>query len=75
VRTTLDIDQKSYRLAKAVAAQKGVSLSKVVAEAIEAQYGRPETPSAVIARSKAGFPCVTIGRTITPDDVAELEDD
>jgi len=71
----MDIDQQSYRLAKAVAAQKGQSLGKVVAEAISAYYGSSETPTNTIGRSEAGFPVLTIGRVITPEDVAELEDE
>ncbi len=55
MRTTLDIDQQSYRLAKAVAVQKGISLGKVVGEAILAQFGKVETPSTVIGRSKCGI--------------------
>jgi len=75
MRTTLDIDQLSYRLAKAVATQKGISLGKVVGEAIRAQFGTSETPSTTIGRSDAGFPTLTIGRPITLSDVAELEDE
>jgi hypothetical protein len=75
VRTTLDIDQTTYRLAKAIAAQRGISMGKVVAEAIAAQYGETNEPSDVIGRSEAGFPVLTIGRPITSEDVAELEDE
>ena len=75
MRTTLDIDQQSYRLAKAVAAQRGISLGKVVAEAIRAQFGNSGDPSSTVGRSEAGFPVLTIGRPITSEDVAELEDE
>jgi len=75
MRTTLDLDQDSYRLAKAVSSQNGISLGKVVAEAIAAHYGRPETRSTVIGRSEAGFPVLTIGHSITEEDVAELENE
>ena len=75
MRTTLDIDQDSYRLAKAIAAQKGISMGKLVAEAIQRQYGASDTPSTEIGTSVAGFPVVTIGRPITPEDVADALDD
>jgi hypothetical protein len=75
MRTTLDIDQECYRLAKAVAAQKGVSLGKLVAEAIRFQYGSTNGPSTTIERSEAGFPVLTLGRPITAQDVAEAQDD
>ncbi len=50
-------------------------MGKVVAEAIAAQYGETNEPSDVIGRSEAGFPVLTIGRPITSEDVAELEDE
>jgi hypothetical protein len=75
MRTTLDIDQQSYRLAKAVAAQKGISLGKLVAEAIRAQFGSSEVPSNTIGRSEAGFPVLSIGQPITSTDVAEALED
>ncbi len=75
MRTTMDIDQTSYRLAKAIAAQTGTSLGRVVAEAIVAYYGGQGEPSAEVGRSEAGFPTLTIGRPITVADVSELEDE
>jgi hypothetical protein len=75
VRTTLDIDQQSYRLAKAVASQRGISLGKVVAEAIRGQFGSAEPQTDTIGRSEAGFPVLSIGRPITSIDVAELDDE
>lgn len=75
MRTTLDLDLRSYRLAKAIAAQKGVSLGKVVAEALLAHFGRTEAPSVELGKSAAGFPVLSIGRPVTAEDVAELEDE
>jgi hypothetical protein len=75
MRTTLDIDQQSYRLAKAVSAQKGISMGRVVAEAILAQYGRSEPASVQVGHSEAGFPVLTIGRPITAEDVSDLENE
>ena len=75
MRTTLDMDDNSYRLAKAVASQRKLSVGKVVAEAIAAYYGTSEKPSTSIGRSRAGFPTVTIGRPITAEDVVEIENE
>ena len=77
VRTTIDIDQQTHRLAKAIAAQKGISMGKVVAEAIRKQWGPEEPKSMVFGKSEAGFTTIDIGRPITSEEVAELiaEDD
>ncbi len=75
MRTTLDIDLQSYRLAKAIAAQSGTTLGKVVGEAIRRQYAPEGQSSQELQRSKAGFLTVTIGYPITDIDVAESRDE
>ena len=75
MRTTIDIETGSYRLAKAIATQRGVSLGKIVAEAIQSAYGQTGPPTSDILMSDAGFPVLTLGRTITSEDVAGLEDE
>jgi len=70
------MDDQTYRLAKAIAAQKKISLGKVVAEAISSCYGGgPALATPKFGRSKAGFPTLDIGRTITPEEVAEMLDE
>ena len=75
MRTTLEIEQSSYRLAKALATQRGVSLGAIVSEAIRSTYGESTEQSVELRRSSAGFPCLTLGRSITAEDVAPLEDE
>jgi hypothetical protein len=75
MRTTLDIDQTSYKLMKAISSQRGISMGKVVGEAIKAYCGVQEGPQTTIAYSSAGFPTIAAGRPITSEDVAELEDE
>ena len=75
MRTTLDIDQQTYRLVKAIAAQRGVSMGTVVNEAVSRQYGSEEASSLVIGRSKAGFPTIRTPYPITTEDVAEALDE
>lgn len=76
MRTTVDLDQESYRLAKAVASMKQISLGKVLAEAIIGQFGTPEQDGELIfAKSSAGFTIVVSGPPATAEDVADLEDE
>jgi hypothetical protein len=42
MRTTIDLDPQSHRLAKAIASQKGISLGKFISEAIRAYCGQSE---------------------------------
>ena len=75
MRTTLDLDQQSYRLVKALAAKKGVSMGKFVAEAVAAYCEKPRESHAKLGRSEAGFMTVDIGRPITSEEVADLIDE
>jgi hypothetical protein len=76
MRTTIDIDQPSYELAKAVAAQKGLSLGRIVAEAVCTAYGAaPLDGDNNTSRSEAGFMTIRVGTPITSDRVADLLDD
>lgn len=75
VRTTFDIDQQTYRLVKAIAAQRGVTMGTVVNEAVLRQYGSAKEPSLTIRRSASGWPVISIGRTITSEEVAEALDE
>jgi hypothetical protein len=75
MRTTFDLDGPSYRLAKAVAAQRGLSMGKIVAEAIQNHYGSRGAFAPEIGRSEAGFPVLSVGHSVTSDDVSSLDDE
>ena len=75
MRTTLDIDQQTYRLVKAIAAQRGVTMGTVVNEAVLSHYSSAPEPTLKIGRSKSGFPTIWTPYPITPEDVAEALDD
>ena len=71
MRTTLDLDQGSYRLVKAVSAQRGISMGKFVAEAVRAYCGHSEEPDFEITYNEIGWPTISVGHPVTPQDVAD----
>lgn len=73
MRTTLDIPDEAYFLAKAIARDQNRSLGRVVGDLI-LQSGRPEK-SASIGMSDYDFPIFRCARPVTTEDVRALDDD
>jgi hypothetical protein len=73
VRTTLDIPDQSYYIAKAIARDLNRSLGQVVGELIlqAAHSGK----GATIQMSDYGFPTFRCSRPVTTEDVKALEDE
>ncbi len=71
VRTTLDIPDGPYYLAKAIARERNCSLGQVVGELIlqAAQSGK----AAVVQMSDYGFPTFRCSRRVTAEDVKIFE--
>jgi hypothetical protein len=73
VRTTLDIPDEPYYLAKAIARDLNSSLGKVVGDLIlQAAHG---ARGATIQISDYGFPTFRCTRPVTTEDVKALEDE
>ena len=72
MRTTVDLEDRALKVAKAIAHKRQVSLGKVVSEAILDRYCAPETSETVLGTSAAGFPTFSTGRPITADEVKEF---
>ena len=73
MRTTLDLPDHVHALVRELAHQQGKSMGTVVAELIMA--GRAPTRPAGEATGARGFPVVSVGRPVTLEDVASLEDE
>ncbi len=73
VRTTLDIPDKPYYLAKAIARDRNRSLGQVIGDLIlqATQAGK----GATIQMSDYGFPTFRCTRPVTSEDVKTLEDE
>lgn len=73
VRTTLDIPDEPYYLAKAIARDLNRSLGQVVGDLILQSANRAK--GAGIEMSEYGFPTFHCTRPVTTEDVRALEDD
>jgi len=74
MRTTIDFPEDLHQQARSLARDSGRSLSEVVSELM--RRGLRSQPTEGIGRSaESGFPTVSIGRTLTTEDIRALEDD
>jgi len=73
VRTTLDISDDAYYIAKAIARDRNLSLGRVVGELILQASKGPS--SASIQMSDYGFPIFHCTRPVTTEDVRALDDE
>lgn len=74
MRTTIDLPLDLLERAKAIGRDTSRSLSEVVADLVRRGLG--PSASAPAARSpRTGLPVVSIGRTVTSEDVRSLDDE
>lgn len=73
VRTTLDISEEAYYLAKAIARDQNRSLGRVVGDLI--LQSTKSAKDASIKMSDYGFPIFRCARPVTSEDVRALDDE
>ncbi len=73
VRTTLDISDEAYYIAKAIARDQNRSLGRVVGDLI--LRSAKGSKGAAIQMSDYGFPTFRCARPVTSDDVKALDDE
>jgi hypothetical protein len=73
VRTTLDVPDDAYYMAKAIARDQNRSLGRVVGDLILQSSKRAKGAS--IQMSDYDFPTFRCGRAVTPEDVTALDDE
>jgi hypothetical protein len=74
VRTTIDLPEDLLARAKAIARDTSRTLSEVVSELVRRGLEPPPAPDGRVS-DRTGLPLVSLGRTITSDDVRVLEDE
>lgn len=74
MRTTLDIPDDLHAQAVAIARDTHQTLSQAVALLIRRGLGSGQ-PAAVVTSGRTGLPVIQLGRTITSEDVRQMEDD
>ena len=72
MRTTIDLPADIHELARQLAHDRRRSMSDVIAELIRLGLAQDKQP---LFRSKRGMPQVSVGRSITADDVRSLDDE
>lgn len=75
MRTTIDLPPDLHRQALSIARDTSRTLSDVVAELMRRGLGQGGKALPISRSPKTGLPVVTLGKTITTDDVRALEDD
>jgi predicted transcriptional regulator len=75
MRTTIDIPDDLLRRLKAMARDRNQSLSKTIAQTVEAGFHKPSQPGTIEINPATGLPLVYLGRPSTTEDVRSLDDD
>lgn len=74
MRTTVDLPDDVHRIAVGIARDSQTSLSETVTRLIRRAIGIGETAT-VSTSARTGIETITLGRTITSEDVRDLDDD
>lgn len=75
MRTTVDLPPAVHRRARELAARRGQSLSSVIAELTVRGLAQLDSPVELAADPRTGLPVLSLGRSITSADVADVLDD
>ncbi len=74
MRTTIDLPEDLHTLTRSLARSRGQTLSETISEILR-QVLIPRRRVGVTRDEQTGLPLVWIGRTITNEDVAALEEE
>ena len=75
MRTTVDLPPIVHAQARRLAAERGQSLSAVIADLTARGLASLDEPMVVSRDEKTGWPVISVGRRITSADVADALDD
>jgi hypothetical protein len=76
MRTTIDLPEDLHRQALSIARDTSRTLSETVADLMRRGLGSGRETEAEVSRSaRTGLPVITLGTTISTEDVRALEDD
>ncbi len=73
MRTTIDLPDDLHEVARQLAHDRRESMSKVVADLM--RRGMSPTDQEPLFTIRRGVPIISVGHTVTAEDVASLEDD
>lgn len=76
MRTTLDLDPKALKVAKAVARNQKVSLGALVSDILLKHFMPDQGAVPPIGTTDLGLPALYVGHTVTPEEVeAAIEEE
>lgn len=75
MRTTIDLPPAVHRRARELAAQRGQSLSTVLADLTVRGLAQLDAPVALSTDARTGLPVLSLGRRVTATEVAAFLDD
>ena len=75
MRTTIDLPPAVHRRVRELAAQRGQSLSSVVADLTVRGLAQLDAPVELSTDARTGLPVLSLGRRITSEEVADVLDD
>jgi predicted transcriptional regulator len=75
MRTTVDLPPAAHRRVRELAATRGQSMSAVIADLTMHGLSRLDVEVEYSRDPRSGLPVITLGRTVTDDDVAAALDD
>lgn len=75
MRITVDLPPAVHRQAGELAAQRGASLSSVIADLAARGLSQLDRPVAITTDERTGLPVLSVGRPVTSREVAEALDE
>ncbi len=75
MRTTINIPDDLYYVAKSIAKDTSMSLSETVAELLRRAIGTPKVLKEFSVSSITGLPQIRLNKIITAEDIRSLEDE
>lgn len=72
MRLSVTLNDKNYRLAKSLAREEDISISKAINLLLERKHKSEPTTKSASSKTRSGFTRVSGKQTVTSDDVAEF---
>lgn len=74
MRTTIDLPDELHKQALSIARDTSRTLNETVADLIRKGLGQGQQTYTISRSSRTGLPTVSVGKTVTTEDVRSLDD-
>ena len=72
MRLSVNLEEENYRLAKSLAREEDISISKAINRLLKRQLPTPQSSAAPKEKTRSGFARVSGKQTVTSSDVADF---